>query len=102
MHISSLQVPSAKPWTIDTPNLHQLHVALMVGGKAVDVIVVRFGLRVIGVDKATARITINDKIVKLVWAAFSPAHTCLTFPRPSTGWLQPSHNVAVVRVRACC
>eukprot|EP00051_Salpingoeca_urceolata_P003028 m.54651 g.54651 ORF g.54651 m.54651 type:complete len:630 (-) comp12473_c0_seq1:165-2054(-) len=66
-HLGSLVVPNAKPWTMATPNLHTLAVSISSSNEndAADTVVVRFGLRVLGVDKATARLTINDEIVKL-------------------------------------
>jgi len=54
-------VPDAKPWSPDAPHLHTLTVSM--GGQSVTE---RFGLRRFGVDKATARLTLNGEVAKLV------------------------------------
>ena len=56
-----LPVPSPKLWSPAAPNLHTLTVTYA-GGSVTE----RFGLRAFGVDNATARVTINGKIEKLV------------------------------------
>jgi len=59
--ISNVAVPNPSLWSPEEPNLHTLTVAFR-GGEVTE----RFGLRSFGVDKATARVTINGKITKLV------------------------------------
>ena len=59
--LSGLTVPNPQPWSPEVPNLHTLTVTLR-GGWVRE----RFGLRRFGVEKETARITINGKVTKLV------------------------------------
>ena len=59
--LKGLKVPNAKLWSPDNPNLHTVKIGYL-GGYVTE----RFGLRTFGVDKATSRVTINGKIVKLV------------------------------------
>lgn len=61
--ISGVPVPDFKPWTLGQGNLYTLQVtetALQ------DSITVRSGVRVLGVDPATSRLTINGQKVNLV------------------------------------
>jgi beta-galactosidase/beta-glucuronidase len=59
--LKGVAVPNPTLWSTDSPNLHTLTVEFR-GGSITE----RFGLRSFGVDKETARLTINGKIIKLV------------------------------------
>lgn len=61
LKLSGVPVPMAKAWSPSSPNLHTLTVGMSDG-----TVTERFGLRTFGVDKDTARLTINGKILKLV------------------------------------
>jgi beta-glucuronidase len=59
--LKKIPVPSPKLWSPDEPNLHTVTVTYK-GGSVTE----RFGLRSFGVEKESARITVNGKVVKLV------------------------------------
>lgn len=58
--LDPLRVPEAKPWSINSPNLHVVSVTLNNA-----TVLERFGLRVFAVDD-NSRITLNGEVVKLV------------------------------------
>lgn len=62
--LKKIAVPSPKLWSPEEPNLHTVTVSYN-GGSVTE----RFGLRSFGVDKDSARITINGKVTKLVGCA---------------------------------
>lgn len=62
--LKKMPVPSPKLWSPEEPNLHTVTVSYN-GGSVTE----RFGLRSFGVDKDSARITINGKVTKLVGCA---------------------------------
>ena len=59
--LKDVPVPNPTLWSPESPHLHTLTVTLR-GGSVTE----RFGLRAFGVDKESARITINGKVTKLV------------------------------------
>jgi beta-galactosidase/beta-glucuronidase len=59
--LKGVAVPNPKPWSPDAPNLHTVSVTYQGG-----VVTERFGLRSWGVEKESARITINGQVTKLV------------------------------------
>jgi len=59
--LRDMAVPNPTPWTLDEPTMHTLTVVLH-GGSVTE----RFGLRRFGVDTASARLTINGDVTKLV------------------------------------
>eukprot|EP00899_Mesostigma_viride_P018527 jgi/Mesvir1/26676/Mv20458-RA.3 len=83
--LRGLRVPGATAWSLESPNLHTLSVSLLdlptdgpswptvldlhspalADGPVVDTVVVRFGLRVVGINASTGRLTLNSRTVKL-------------------------------------
>ena len=63
--LKKIAVPSPKLWSPEEPNLHTVTVTYK-GGSVTE----RFGLRSFGVEKDSARITINGKVTKLVGCEF--------------------------------
>jgi beta-glucuronidase len=61
VQVKGVKVPNPTLWSPATPNLHTVTVTFN-GGSVTE----RFGLRTFGVDKDTARLTINGDVVKLV------------------------------------
>ena len=59
--LKKVPVPNPTLWSPDSPNLHNVTVTYR-GGSVTE----RFGLRSLGVDKESARVTINGKVTKLV------------------------------------
>ena len=64
--LTNVGVPNVKLWSLDTPNLHTLLVEYVDSeyGNTYDSIEIRFGLRVLGIDPNSTRITLNGEIVK--------------------------------------
>ena len=50
--VVELEIPDAKLWNAEHPNLYLAEVTLYGGGKAVDTVTESFGLRVIEIDPA--------------------------------------------------
>ena len=65
----AVSVPKFKLWSMDEPNLHTLDVRYIDSiqhKKVLDSIEIRFGLRVLGIDKTNNnRLTINGKAIRL-------------------------------------
>lgn len=60
----TLKVPDPKPWTPDSPHLHDLHVQLIRSEKPIDTVGSYFGMRKISVgkdDKGVLRLLLNNK-----------------------------------------
>ncbi len=60
--LDGISVPGAAVWSLERPALTTLLVLLRDGG---DSVFMRFGLRVVAVEKATGRLTVNGEAVKL-------------------------------------
>ena len=61
LSLGAVDVPSPRTWSTTDPQLHTVEVGL--NGATVTE---RFGLRQVGVDAATSRLTLNGKVIKLV------------------------------------
>lgn len=69
--LANVPVPDFKLWTLRQGNLFTLTVEEEASG---DTMTIRSGLRVLGIDAGTARITINGEIVKVLRAAPCQSH----------------------------
>lgn len=64
--IPNVAVPNFKLWTLGQDNTQNLFTVAVQDSQSKDTLMVRSGLRVLGIDQPTARITINGEIVKLL------------------------------------
>ena len=64
--LTDVGVPNVKLWSLDEPNLHTVLVEYVNDqySNSYDAIEIRFGLRILGVDAESSRITLNGEIVK--------------------------------------
>lgn len=85
--LTNIGVPSVKLWSLQTPNLHTLLVEYVDNQykNAYDSIEIRFGLRVLGIDPKSTRITLNGEIIKFHGynrhTMFGGTGSALTYPQ---------------------
>ena len=66
LQLTNIAVPNYKLWSIESPNLHTMELEWVNSSNdQIDTIEVRFGIREVGIDPDTYRITLNKEIIKL-------------------------------------